>query len=159
MLSRLIAELHGEAVFVQLIRGIAERSVDEVLRIECVRAINDSLVKRETEMRDILLRSVRVFGKVSILDQSSHHVAYHRYIAYERYPHVNYGIGIYDNGSGFVVSVGENPWNRRGVIDLGALCKEYGGAGGKHGRSSSQFSGKGRALAKLLCNRLNSVLA
>jgi hypothetical protein len=156
MLSRLIAEISDQSLLVQLVDAITTRSVEEVLRIKDVQSINDSLVRREVELREVLLKTVRIVGDVAILNQSSHRTPYRRYIAYERYPEVHYGIGIYRNDSGFVVSVGENPWNRSSNVDLGALCKEFGGGGRKSTAGVPVTSAKkGVDIAEVITQRLN----
>ena len=93
-----------------------------------------------------------------MLDQSALPIPYQRYLAYEIYPDTIYGIGLYRSARGVIVSVGENPWRRSGRIDLGALCKQYGG-GGRMSTAGVPVSTveNGRKLARELANEINSL--
>ena len=159
MLSRLIAEINDDSILGELIKAISRKSIKDVLAIKAIREINSRLVEREVKMREIFWRESRFHNGVGILDQSSFDVPYHRYIVYERFPHIHYGIGIYRTESNFIVSVGENPWNRCDAVDLGLLCKEFGGGGRKNTAGVPVISmEKSRSLARLISERLNDIL-
>lgn len=159
MLSRLIAELDDPKLIHNLISNIATMTIEEVLQLGAIRELNNRLLKLEKNIRRTLMQRIVLVGNTAILDQSEFDAPYHRYIAYERFPQIYFGIGIYRSGKNFIVSVGENPWNRTGSIDLGALCQEYGGGGRKSTAGIPVDSiERGRDLATTVSARLNSLI-
>jgi hypothetical protein len=159
MLSRLIGELDNPTVIRNIVSSITTMPIDAVLKQAPIRELNNKLLKLEIKLRKALMQRIVLVGSTAILDQSDFDAPYHRYIAYERFPQIYFGIGIYRSGKNFIVSVGENPWNRTSKIDLGALCQEYGGGGRKSTAGIPTDSiEKGRVLATTVSSRLNSLI-
>lgn len=159
LLAHVIAELADVQSLATLIRAIGRCSAVEVLETQELRASRTRLLHNDAFVRGRLDSLLRVEGAVALLDQATLDIPYRRYLAYELYPHVRYGIGLYRSGEAIIVSVGQNPWNEPGPVNLGQLCREFGG-GGRQATAGVPVASVDAAkeLASTLMERLNVAL-
>jgi hypothetical protein len=156
LISYIVAELADVDVLAALIRGIGNLVAEQVLALQELRAIRTKILATDASLRARFAEMLRRIGDVAVLDQSEIDGPYRRYLAYERFPDVRYGIGLYRAGEHVIVSVGENPWNRGAGIHLGDLCKEFGG-GGRRSTAGVPVASvdAARQLASVIVDRLN----
>jgi len=128
-LSYVIAAISERKIFADLVEAITHLTISEVLDSNAIKMVTLRVKKEEVERRDLLAKLIQPIGLLTFLDQSEFSMPYRRYLAYDLYPQTRYGIGLYRSESAVIVSVGENPWNKSGNVDLGKLCREYGGGG------------------------------
>lgn len=113
-----------------VVNAIANGNVQEVLRLPQVSAAVSAVAKDRETVRRRAHHRVSASGRVAYLDQGHLRAAYDRYRAFVVAPRSQYSVAIYAAQLGWVVSVGENPWNRPAVWrNLGELCQKYGGGG------------------------------
>jgi hypothetical protein len=154
-----ISELSDPELLALVVRAISVHPASQVLDLPDVRSTVKRVLGDDMQVRQHLARLLRVQGQVAILDQSDLSVPYRRYMAYEYDPQVRYGIGLYQSRNGIIVSVGENPWSKRGPVHLGQLCREFGG-GGRYATAGipTHSAESARELAAILAQRLNHSL-
>lgn len=92
------------------------------------------LIKLSKSQEEVAIKKIseliEVDGKVAFFDQSDFDFPFQRYLAYHLFPDIYYRIGIFKRGSKFSVSVNYNNWiNKENRINLGKLCKIFGGGG------------------------------
>jgi hypothetical protein len=159
LLSHVIADLIDPDSLAIVIRAIPGKSAAEVLELPDLQSSRARLLRDDVLIRQLLATLLRVKGGVTVLDQSDLALPYQRYLAYERHPATRYGIGLYRSGDAIIVSVGENPWNERGPVHLGELCREFGGGGRRATAGVPMLSVEAaRELAMRLADRLNEAL-
>jgi hypothetical protein len=109
---------------------IAKGDVRATLRVPVVAAAGHAVaIDRET-VRRRAQHGVSPSGRVARLDQGHLRAAYNRYLPFMLSPTSQFAVAIYAARQGWVVSVGENPWNRpAGGRNLGEMCRRYGGGG------------------------------
>jgi len=159
VLSHVIAEVTDPHSLELVVRAVAQKPVGQVLELRDLQAPQARVMRDDARIRENLPKLLLVHGQVATLDQSDLPIPYRRYLAYERYPQIRYGIGLYRTEEATIVSVGENPWSRRGPVHLGQLCKEFGGGGRRSTAGVPVRSvDEARTLAALLTDRLNEAL-
>ncbi|MFY0527694.1 hypothetical protein ACN28I_32620 [Archangium gephyra] len=159
LLSNIIAELTEPDSLAAVVHAIAREPVSHVLELEHIQTARARVLQDDSQIREHLSHRLQLRGKVAILDQGDLRTPYRRYLAYECYPDIRYGIGLYRSDDTLIVSVGENPWNEPGPVHLGQLCQEFGGGGRRATAGVSiPTDGEAKALASRLADRLNEAL-
>jgi len=119
-----------EPVGAEIVRVVASGSVREVLEHSRVSRAVEAVIEDRDLVSSFALMESRLRGAAVLFDQGDIQAAYQRYLPYQRYPECSWSVAIYRAKHGFVVSVGENPWNRPLVpVHLGHLCERHGGGG------------------------------
>ncbi len=141
-----------------VVNAIAQGNVRDVLGLPQVSAAAAAIARDRETVRRRAHHRVSPTGRVAYLDQGHLSAAYNRYLPFVLAPSSRYAVAIYAAQPGWVVSVGENPWNRPVVRrNLGELCKQYGGGGraATAGVPVHALSGA-RSLAEVLVEELDS---
>jgi len=77
-----------------------------------------------------LQKIINVENDIAFFNQSQLSYPFQRYISYYFYSDIKYTIGIYKkNDKYFSISVGKNPWKKFNSLNIGEICKRYGGGG------------------------------
>ena len=129
-LSRVIPIIK-DAAKSEMVKLIAHNRVSAVLQhpfivagLKLIEHIDDTISENLTDL-------MQFDGIVVKLDQSSYDWPYQRYQAYKFYPKARFVVGIYKARQLFTVSVGPNPWQMPPDIDIGTICRRWGGGGHK----------------------------
>ncbi|HLL04251.1 MAG TPA: hypothetical protein VK539_26945 [Myxococcaceae bacterium] len=159
LLSNIIAEIKEPDLLAALVGAMAREPASQVLELNLLQTTRTRVLQDDLRIRGHLSQRLQLRGQVAILDQSDLLIPYRRYLAYECYPGIRYGIGLYRSEDTTIVSVGENPWNEPGPVHLGHLCREFGG-GGRRATAGVPMpaDGNSKALATRLADRLNEAL-
>ncbi len=159
LFAHVIVEMADDTSLADVVRGIPRFPMSDVLRMRAVASTRDRVLRDDRKIRGELRSRLQLSNAVAVLDQSDLPIPYRRYLAFETYPTVSYGIGLYRNESGVIVSVGENPWTSAGPVHLGQLCHEYGGGGRRSVAGIPTPSPQiAHELAAALVERLNAEL-
>ncbi len=129
LLAVAIPATRTSAAAAELVTAIGASPVEDVVRLPFVAALGASLRELDRRLASELRRPGSRQGAVVVLDQSDTDLPYRRYLPYVVYPDVRYAIGVYATSAAMIVSVGENPWCRSGLVHLGELCRTLGGGG------------------------------
>lgn len=129
LLAAAIPATRTTAGAAELVAAIGALPAEDVARLPSVAALGASLRELDRRLVSELRRPSSRRGAVVVLDQSDTDLPYRRYLPYVVHPDVRYAIGVYATSASVVVSVGENPWRRSGVVHLGELCRTLGGGG------------------------------
>ena len=121
-----------DSISSEIIHKIAEGDINEVLLHPVVEeSVGLVSTQRSKVEKGAVLREVQG-GNIVFMNQGHISAPYLRYLPYREYPNSLWSVGIYLAKQGFVVSVGENPWNSPGdLVHLGKLCSKFGGGGRK----------------------------
>jgi len=128
----LVIEAAPEAGLVaQLIPELAERPLEEVVRLPQVAQHLGPLLERHKASVDVLRQNAQSADGVVYFDVSDHDLeGYNKFMPYYLYPDCLYSVGVSASSTRAKVSVGSNPWNPAATEkNLATLCERYGGGG------------------------------
>jgi hypothetical protein len=117
----------------RLIPLLTEMSLQEVLDQDFVQVLLGPLMERHWAALELIRqRAVVEDGVITfdITDQPTE--GYNKFIPYYLYPEATYNVGLSKSSFRTKVSVGTNPWTKRGpseLVNLAAICERYGGGG------------------------------
>ncbi len=91
----------------------------------------DRLYRQHLETIEIIKNAARYEDGVVYFDITGYDVEnYNKFIPYYLYPDATYSLGLSRSPLRTKISVGSNPWARRGrTHNLAKLCERYGGGG------------------------------
>jgi hypothetical protein len=106
----------------------------EKLRIFRKNKIFTDLLKQYTEIEKKTIKLISPLhvleGVIVFIDQAKYDLPFQRYLGYYLFPEAFYRIGIYKKSDQFSISINYNIWKKeKNNIDLGNLCRKYGGGG------------------------------
>lgn len=129
LLAAAIPATREDAKAAEIAVAVGKLDVASVVRHPAVAGIASSIRELDRRLIAVLQRPGARVGDVVVLDQSDTDLPYRRYLPYAVHPSARFAVGIYRTASSVIVSVGENPWNRREGVHLGELCRAWGGGG------------------------------
>ncbi len=115
----------------RLIPFLAERSLEEIVRLPFIECHLGPLLDRHHRSIDILKRRADasrgvIFFDVSDLDLEG----YNKFVPYFLFPDCLYSVGVSASAARAKVSVGSNPWKEaKDPRNLAEICERYGGGG------------------------------
>ncbi len=115
----------------RLIPFLAERSLEEIVRLPFIERHLGPLLDRHRRSIDILKQRTDaargvIFFDVSDLDLEG----YNKFVPYYLFPDCLYSVGVSASSARAKVSVGTNPWKEaKKPRNLAEICERYGGGG------------------------------
>lgn len=121
---------HGEVVE-RLLRDLQEKPLGQVAAENYVRQAFEWLYQQHLETIEIIKNASRYEDGVVYFDITGYNIEnYNKFIPYYLYPEATYSVGLSWSPVRTKISVGSNPWARRGrTHNLAKLCERYGGGG------------------------------
>jgi hypothetical protein len=96
----------------------------------------NNVIEQEEKAIEIISKIIKVENQVAFFDQSPYDFPFQRYLVYHLYPNIYYRIGIFKKKDSYSISINYNNWKKDNnskdeinKINLGKLCKKYGGGG------------------------------
>jgi hypothetical protein len=143
----------------KIIPDLAQRSLEEMIKLPVVKKHLGPLLERHRKSVDILRERADSRGGVIYFDVSDLDLeGYNKFIPYFLYPDALYSVGVSASPTRAKVSVGTNPWKEASAeVNLASVCEKYGGGG--HARVAAISFGPGdlvraRQVAKEIASTL-----
>jgi hypothetical protein len=154
--ATLASEVNDE-YFHYLVMATKMYSPAEVACLEPVkRKIDDVMMAREKNMFVFKNKLEILPGDIAFFDYVKNKISFQRYLAFYFRPDVRYSLGLYQRGATvYSLSVGKNPWQDFASINIGDICRKFGG-GGRINVGSISFPNYAKALksAAAICESL-----
>jgi hypothetical protein len=130
-LMLVIEASHDPELIHRIIREIQDKPLSQVIDLPEIRATFDKLYAHHFESIEIMRRLTKCTNGVIEFDVSDHDLdGYNKFIPYYLFPDSVYSVGVSHSPVRAKVSVGTNPWTKRGHRqNLARLCEQYGGGG------------------------------
>jgi hypothetical protein len=115
----------------RIVPALAERSLDDMLRLPEVARHLPALLERHEKSLEIFRKRAQAQGRVVYFDLSGDELeGYNKFIPYYLNPNCVYSVGVTTSPLRAKVSVGSNPWTSEPLNhNLAALCERFGGGG------------------------------
>jgi hypothetical protein len=131
---KLMQVIEGEkdpAFVEKIIRLLTERSLDEIVASEEIRAKLKPILKQHWATVELIKeRSVSERGVVTFDLTGTGIEGYNKFIPYYFHPEVTYVVSLSQSSFRTKISVGSNPWAPRPrVHNIAEICERYGGGG------------------------------
>jgi len=143
----------------QLIPLLAERPLEEIVRLPLVATHLEPLLERHQRSLEVLQKRAQaedgvVFFDIADLDLEG----YNKFIPYYLFPDSLYSVGVSASSERVKVSVGSNPWRETARRhNLAEICERYGGGG--HARVAAiSFSPQELARARQVAREIVEIL-
>ncbi len=116
---------------VRLIPDLAEKSLEEMVRLPDVARHLGPLLERHRRSIEILRERTEARGGVVFFDVSDQDLeGYNKFIPYLLHPGCSYSVGVSASATRAKVSIGSNPWNPAAEgKNLASIAEKYGGGG------------------------------
>lgn len=130
-LALVIEAAPEEGLVARIVPALAERSLEEMLRLPEIARHLPALLERHEKSLEIFRSRAQAQGRVVYFDLSGDALeGYNKFIPYYLYPNCVYSVGVTTSPVRAKVSVGSNPWTPEPLDhNLAALCERYGGGG------------------------------
>lgn len=129
LLAAAIPATRDDARVAEIATAVGRLDVTDVVRHPSVAGVASAIRELDRALIAAVSAPGARVGDVVMVDQSDTVLPYRRYVPYAVHPSARFAVGIYRTSSSVIVSVGENPWNRRDEVHLGELCRAWGGGG------------------------------
>ncbi len=115
----------------RLIPDLAEKSLEEMVRLPDVARHLGPLLERHRRSIEILRERTEARGGVVFFDVSDQDLeGYNKFIPYLLHPGCRYSVGVSASATRAKVSLGSNPWNAAAEDkNLASIAEKYGGGG------------------------------
>lgn len=115
----------------RLIPDLAEKSLEEMVRLPNVARHLGPLLERHRRSIEILRERTEERGDVVFFDVSDQDLeGYNKFIPYLLHPRCRYSVGVSASATRAKVSLGSNPWNPAAEDkNLASIAEKYGGGG------------------------------
>ena len=115
----------------RLIPDLAEKSLEEMVRLPNVARHLGPLLERHRRSIEILRERTEARGGVVFFDVSDQDLeGYNKFIPYLLHPGCRYSVGVSASATRAKVSIGSNPWNPAAEDkNLASIAEKYGGGG------------------------------
>ncbi len=115
----------------RLIPDLAEKSLEEMVRLPDVARHLGPLLERHRRSIEILRERTEARGGVAFFDVSDQDLeGYNKFIPYLLHPRCRYSVGVSASAARAKVSIGSNPWNPAAADkNLASIAERYGGGG------------------------------
>jgi len=116
---------------VRLIPDLAEKSLEEMVRLPNVARHLGPLLERHRRSIEVLRERTEARGVVAFFDVSDQDLeGYNKFIPYLLHPGCRYSVGVSASATRAKVSIGSNPWNPAAEDkNLASIAEKYGGGG------------------------------
>ncbi|HYE15271.1 MAG TPA: hypothetical protein VD968_12565 [Pyrinomonadaceae bacterium] len=130
-LMQVIENVPDEEFIEQIIRGLSERTLDEVASGEDVQRRFRPLLERHRETVELIRRKAAYSRGVVTFDLADEGLAgFNKFIPYYICPETTYSVAVTRGPARAKISVGSNPFSPRPRRhNLASICERYGGGG------------------------------
>lgn len=129
-INKTLAVRNDQKYFNMLIESIYHNNIEKFVSSNIFVDVFSKIKKVEKKAIKVVKELIIVDGNVAFFDQSEYDFPFQRYLAYYLYPEISYRVAIFKKDKLFSLSVNYNVWkNERNPVDLGRLCKKFGGGG------------------------------
>ncbi|MDQ6786995.1 MAG: phosphoesterase [Acidobacteriota bacterium] len=131
---KLMQVIEGEKdeTFVEkIIRGLTEKSLDEVLESAEIQAKLEPILEQHRKTLELIKEKASYERGVVQFDLIGTGIdGYNKFIPYYFYPETTYNVSLTQSRFRTKISVGSNPWSPRPRIhNIAEICERYGGGG------------------------------
>jgi len=113
----------------KIINYLIDFKIDELFQDNEICKNIDEIYNNENDNLNNIKRYINIESGVCYYDISTSIVKFDRYISYRIDKNVDYTLALYNRNNQYCVSIGHNPWKGDSLIDIGKMCKRYGGGG------------------------------
>jgi hypothetical protein len=130
-LMMLLEAAPGSALVESMIRGLARGTIEEVWQKDEVQRALQPVLVEHARIIELFRSRLQLEEGVAFFDLTDVAVdGFNKFIPYHLAQGVRYTVGVTASPRRAKVSVGSNPWERPApLVNLGELCRRYGGGG------------------------------
>ena len=129
-ISKTLAIRNDDEYFKIIIKSIYFHKIEEFISSKIFNDIFSIVKIKERKAFEVVSKLITVDRRIAFFDQSMYDLPFQRYLAYHLYPEIDYRVAIFKKDNLFSISVNYNVWKKeKNQVDLGALCKKFGGGG------------------------------
>lgn len=103
---------------------------EEVICLRDIKGKIDNVLRMRDNNLKVFKNEYKVLSQdIVLFDYVENEIPFQRYMTYYYEPEASYSIGLYKRNGTYSISVGKNPWREFESVNIGEICRKYGGGG------------------------------